>query len=486
MSSLRVGYLFKKKYINYQDKKYEIFEFIDYVSGIGFTNTHNNDICNVLSGNNAGVYASFINEDANESEYVFLSDDIDKAITDNENKVDFIKIRKKRISSTAKYYLRSESGTGLTKLLNEDLISYLQKEEKKSQSDFDEDEFEKTSDISSMYSSIKKTIISQDEQIMQILTALFKNQKVVNSDLDMDLIAKLKENILIYGSTGTGKTEILKRISKLYNIPLVIEDATSLSETGYQGRKITDMLEDLCLAADNNIELAEKGILVIDEFDKLAEKSEDNQSHVSRLGVQRSLLKLLDGTLFYFGDKKFDTSKLTVVALGAFTGIIDEKKQNNENTIGFGNNNIREKVNYDDYSKISSNDFIKYGIMRELIGRFSKTIAMNPLSKEDIIKILKKSDFSPLNTYKKLFDMLEVNFDFSDEFIEYIAELAISKQSGARSLKTVFDDCISSALFRIFAGEYSSISLVKPDDENNKPYVLTKTIEKKHGLFGKK
>lgn len=464
MSSLRVGYLFKKKYIDYQDKKYEIFEFVDYVSGIGFTNTNNNDICNVLSGNNAGVYASFINEDANEGEYVFLSDDIDKAIKDNGNRVDFIAIRKNRISSTAKYYLRNDKSTGLTQLLNKDLISYLQKEDKKEQSDFDEGEFEKTSDISSMYSSIKKTIISQDEQIMQILTALFKNQKVVNSDLDMDLIAKLKENILIYGSTGTGKTEILKRISKLYNIPIVIEDATALSETGYQGRKITDMLEDLCLAADNDIELAEKGILVIDEFDKLAEKSGDSQSHVSRLGVQRSLLKLLDGTLFYFDDKKFDTSKLTVVGLGAFTGI----------TKG------------DDYKQLTTDDFMKYGIMRELIGRFSKTIAMNPLSKEDIIKILKESDFSPLNTYKKLFDMLEVNFDFSDEFIEYIAELAITKQSGARSLKTVFDDCISSALFRIFAGEYSSISLVKPDDENNKPYVLTKTKEKKHGFFGRK
>ena len=464
MSSLRVGYLFKKKYIDYQDKKYEIFEFVDYVSGIGFTNTNNNDICNVLSGNNAGVYASFINEDANEGEYVFLSDDIDKAIKDNGNRVDFIAIRKNRISSTAKYYLRNDKSTGLTQLLNKDLISYLQKKDKKGQSDFDEGEFEKTSDISSMYSSIKKTIISQDEQIMQILTALFKNQKVVNSDLDMDLIAKLKENILIYGSTGTGKTEILKRISKLYNIPIVIEDATALSETGYQGRKITDMLEDLCLAADNDIELAEKGILVIDEFDKLAEKSGDSQSHVSRLGVQRSLLKLLDGTLFYFDDKKFATSKLTVVGLGAFTGI----------------------TNSDDYKQLTTDNFMKYGIMRELIGRFSKTIAMNPLSKEDIIKILKESDFSPLNTYKKLFDMLEVNFDFSDEFIEYIAELAITKQSGARSLKTVFDDCISSALFRIFAGEYSSISLVKPDDENNKPYVLTKTKEKKHGFFGRK
>ena len=464
MSSLRVGYLFKKKYIDYQDKKYEIFKFVDYVSGIGFTNTNNNDICNVLSGNNAGVYASFINEDANEGEYVFLSDDIDKAIEDNGNRVDFIAIRKNRISSTAKYYLRNDKSTGLTQLLNKDLISYLQKKDKKGQSDFDEGEFEKTSDISSMYSSIKKTIISQDEQIMQILTALFKNQKVVNSDLDMDLIAKLKENILIYGSTGTGKTEILKRISRLYNIPIVIEDATALSETGYQGRKITDMLEDLCLAADNDIELAEKGILVIDEFDKLAEKSGDSQSHVSRLGVQRSLLKLLDGTLFYFDDKKFDTSKLTVVGLGAFTGI----------TKG------------DDYKQLTTDDFMKYGIMRELIGRFSKTIAMNPLSKEDIIKILKESDFSPLNTYKKLFDMLEVNFDFSDEFIEYIAELAITKQSGARSLKTVFDDCISSALFRIFAGDYSSISLLKPDDETHTPHVFPHTQDTTHGFFGRK
>lgn len=464
MANLTIGYLFKKKYVKYQKKKYEIFEFVDYVSGIGFTNKEHNDWCNILSGNYTGTYASYFDSNANEGEYVFLSDNLDDAIKFNDNHVDFDSIRKKRISSTGKYFLRNDESTGLARLLNKDLISYLENNDKKEQSDFDEDEFEKTSDISYMYSSIKKTNISQDEQIMQILTGIFKNQKVVNSDLDIDLIAKLKENILIYGPTGTGKTEILKRISKLYNIPIVIEDATSLSETGYVGRKITDMLEDLCLAANNDIKLAEKGILVIDEFDKLAEKSGDNQSHVSRLGVQRSLLKLLDGTLFYFEGKKFDTSKLTVVGLGAFTGI----------TKG------------DDYKQLTTDDFMKYGIMRELIGRFSKTIAMNPLSKEDIIKILKESDFSPLNTYKKLFDLLEVNFDFSDEFIEYIAELAIAKQSGARSLKTVFDDCISSALFRIFAGEYSSISLVKPDDNNPKPYILTKGKVKKHGLLGRK
>ena len=223
------------------------------------------------------------------------------------------------------------------------------------------------------------------------------------------------------------------------------------------------MLDDLCLAANGNIQLAEKGILVIDEFDKLAEKPNDNQSHVSRSGVQRSLLKLLDGTLFYFDNKKFDTSKLTVVGIGAFTGI----------------------TNGDDYKQLTTEDFMEYGIMRELIGRFSKTIAMNSLKKEDIIKILKNSDFSPLNTYKKMFEILQVQFEFNDEFIEYIADLAIEKKSGARSLKTVFDESISSALFRIFAGEYSGISLIKPDSENDKPYVLTKTKEKK-GLFNKK
>lgn len=449
MTELTIGYLFKKRYIDFKRKNYEIFEFIDYVVGIGFTNTKKIKLCNIITGNKANILASFINKEKNEEEYVFVEDDLDKAIEEIGNYVNFKKIRKNKLEKTHKYYIRSKEYWSVVCLTDEKLIEKLENENK----DFDEEEFEKNTDISSMYSSIKKTIISQDEQIMQILTSLFKNQKIVNSNLDMDLIAKLKENILIYGSTGTGKTEILKRISKIYKIPLVIEDATSLSETGYQGRKINDMLEDLCLAANGDINLAEKGILVIDEFDKLAEKSEDSQSHVSRIGVQRSLLKLLDGTVFYFNGKKFDTSKLTIVGLGAFTGII----------------------NTDNYQKLNTEDFIKYGIMKELIGRFSKTIPMNPLQKEDIIKILKESDFSPLNTYKKLFEILEIDFKFNDEFIDYIATLAMEKQSGARSLKTVFDECISSALFRIFAGEYKSISLVKPD-ENNKPYVLTKKL----------
>lgn len=467
MVELTVGYLFKRKNISYKNQEYEIFELADYVLAATIPDRILGKEFIIITGKYGGTRAFYINEE-NNNNFIFIEQEFDHGFKAKNNKFDFKKIRKEKLSKTIKYYVRMEGKNGVVTLKNNELLLYL------NESENNITETKESSAISLMYSSIKKTIISQDEQIMQILTTLFKNQKVVNSDLDMDLILKLKENILIYGSTGTGKTEILKRISKLFNIPIVIEDATMLSETGYVGRKITDMLEDLCLAANNNIELAEKGILVIDEFDKLAENSKDNQAHVSRLGVQRSLLKLLDGSLFYFNDKKFDTSKLTIVALGAFTDINIEKTHNHTNTIGFCNNVLAKKTNYDDYSKISNSDFIEYGIMRELIGRFSKTIAMNPLSKEDIIKILKESDFSPLNTYKKLFDILGIDFHFNDEFIEYIAELAIAKQTGARSLKTVFDDCISSALFKIFSGECSSISLVKPDDENDKPYILTK------------
>lgn len=454
MAKITPGYLFEKKYIKYNGQKQEIFEFVDYIIGITFTNTHNNEMCNIVTGAKAGIYANKIDKNANEGSYVFLSDDIDTGIKDIGNSVDFEKLRKRRRNDTAKYYLRGNSRTGLEQLLNKDLLEFLNSQNNTPRQEFDEEEFDHTTDISEMYTKIKETIISQDEQIMKILTALFKNQTVVSSSLDSDLIAKLKESILICGPTGTGKTEILKRISKIYNVPLVIQDATSLSETGYVGRKITNMLEDLYLAAGKDIELAQKGILVIDEFDKLAEKEgSEKQAHVSRAGVQRSLLKLLDGTTYFLDDKQFDTSKLTVVALGAFTGI-------NEN------NNT--------YHELTTEDFVNYGIMSELIGRFSKTITMNQLSKTDFVDIFKLSNFSPLNTYKELFAMLNVEFEYTEGFIDYIADIAVSKKSGARSLKIVFDECISSALFRIFAGEYTKISLIKPENPEDPPYILTK------------
>lgn len=365
----------------------------------------------------------------------------------NNNTCDYNKFMSKYRECIGCYYTYDSYEKTFLRITDQDLLQKIQGTTK----DYDDTILNNSTDISQMYSTIKKTIISQDEQIMQILTSLFKNQKVINLPLRPDIIAKLKENIIVYGSTGTGKTEILKRISNIYGVPIVIEDATSLSETGYIGRNIADMLEELYLAAGKDIEKAQKGILVIDEFDKLAEKGNSSYDHVSRIGVQRSLLKLLDGSTFYVENEKFDTSKLSIVALGSFTGM----------------------VNNDDYSNVSQKDFVNYGMMRELMGRFSKLVAMNSLLKEDIKKILIESDLSPLNTYRLLFESMNIEFSYDEGFADYIAERAVTLNSGARSLKTVFDDAISSAMFRIFAGEYSAINLTRPINDE-KPYVLTK------------
>lgn len=372
---------------------------------------------------------------------------LNQLCAENNHVYSFNKFLNKYKDDIGDYYSYDSHRKLFSKISNKELLQKI----KNTSKEYDDIILNNNTDISQMYSTIKKTIISQDGPIMQILTSLFKNQRVINSSLNDDMITKLKENIIIYGSTGTGKTEILKRIASIYKVPIVIEDATSLSETGFVGRNITDMLEDLYLAAGKDIEKAQKGILVIDEFDKLAEKSNSHHDRVSRNGVQRSLLKLLDGSTFYFNDKKFDTSRLSIVALGAFTGI----------------------TNDDNYSKLSSTDFVNYGIMRELMGRFSKLIPMNPLSKEDIKKILIESDFSPLNTYRLLFESMNITFSYDENFIDYIAERAVELNSGARSLKTIFDDVMSSAMFRIFAGEYSAINLTSPIAEE-RAYVLTK------------
>lgn len=382
-------------------------------------------------------------------DYICISDfmTLYQLCSENNGSYDYNKFIAKYQPHVGEYFVRNQNKNDFSLITDKKLIQKINGTDK----DYDDKILDNNTDISLMYSAIKKTIISQDEQIMQILTSLFKNQRVVESSFSSDMIAKLKENIIVYGPTGTGKTEILKRIASIYEIPIVIEDATTLSETGYVGRDITDMLENLYLAAGKNLELAQKGILVIDEFDKLAEKGNNAHNHVSRIGVQRSLLKLLDGSIFYFGDKKFDTSRLSVVALGAFTDI----------------------ARNDNYQDVSPTDFVNYGIMRELMGRFSKMVAMNPLSKEDIKKILVESDFSPLNTYKLLFESMNITFSYDEGFVEYIAEKAITLNSGARSLKTVFDNTINSAMFRIFAGEYSEINLTSPTSEG-KTYVLTK------------
>lgn len=451
---LCIGYIFKKKNIDFNRKNYDVFH-IESIE-IGEENREERYF-QPITGNNLNKI-NLLMENRNErGEYIAINASSSEEMFKNLGR-NFEYFKEYACKTLEKHYYIRNNNSGLEVLQNQQLIELAEKEffSKKDRKEFTAENLEDSTDISKMYNSIKETIISQDEQIMQILTSIFKNQTVIKSKFDNDLISKLKENILIYGPTGTGKTEILKRISKLYEIPIVIEDSTSLSETGYVGRKITDLLRDLYYASNNNMEIAQKSILVLDEFDKLAEKG-NVQDHVSRIGVQRSLLKLLEGSELYFDEKKFDTSKLTIVALGAFTDITNESNYNN----------------------LTSKDFIEYGVMRELLGRFSKNIAMNPLGKEDIIKILLESNFSPINTYKELFELMKVEFTYDEDFVSWIADKAMILDSGARCLKTIFDDCLSGAMFRIFAGEYSKINLIRPKNEGDSPYLLTKNKKRK-------
>ena len=321
------------------------------------------------------------------------------------------------------------------------------------------DKNKKELNILKMYNQIRETIIAQDDQVKQILASVYKNQKIINSTLDDRTKAKLKENIIVYGPTGTGKTEILTQIAKLCDVPIVIEDATSFSETGYVGRDVSEMLGDLYSVAGYDVHLAEKGILVIDEFDKLGESSTGGAMEgPSRTGVQRSLLKLLDGGTVTFREDNYDgnlvdfnTAKLTVVALGAFSSI----KKN------------------DDYSDVSVKDFINTGIMREVMGRFSKLVPMNHFSKNDYKRILLESKLSPINTYQKLFDEMGIEFSYDEDLIDYIVAEAEALECGARSLKTVFDGIISDELFEIFSGDKKEIHLKVPEDQS-KSYVAKK------------
>lgn len=446
LSNIGLAYIMQKKSFLKDDKPITYFEIIDCVYGFKYDYKNVGFLFTSLSKNLGTQLPTAYNS---KNEYFAINfQSIEELSSKNNNVADIDKFLSEYKKNIGKFCFYIPDQNTFESISDQELIQQIEKS--KSKEDFNGNLLNKNSEISKMYSEIKKTIISQDKQIMQILTTLFKNQKVVNGSFDIDMISKLKENLIIYGPTGTGKTEILKRIAKIYKVPIVIEDATSLTESGFVGRDIQDMLNDLYLAANRNIEVAQKGILVIDEFDKLAEK-DSTHNHVSKEGVQRSLLKLLDGSEYYFNGLTFNTSKLSVVALGAFTGI----------------------TNSDDYTGINIKDFVDYGIMRELMGRFSKLVAMNYLTKEDIKKILIESSFSPINTYKVLFDSMNIVFTYDDDFIDYIAAKAIALNSGARSLKTVFDDIISSAMFKIFDGDYSSIHLINPN-ESESPYVLTK------------
>lgn len=423
---------------------------------------HCNKHCYILTGDYKGKTLKELNDFNTDYDVIFhhSMSGTGTININNAEDLDFDKVREMMLAINDKYYLVDP------KDVNRRLIRFpaeLALETLKILDcafDRHENTLQEENNIVSLYKEIKNTIVGQDEQVKKILTALYQNE-LINNEYEDNLLG-LKKHLLICGPTGTGKTETIRRIADNYDKAIAIVNATSYSETGYVGESVEDMLASLYYAADGDLDVAQEGILVIDEIDKLAEDG-GKKSHVSRLGVQRSLLKILEGNIMNVNiiDGKltsvisFDTSKLTVIGLGAFAGIIKPEKK-----IALGFNSVSSNDMEDaNYSKITSKDFVDYGMLPELMGRFTSRVYMHTLKKEDLRNILLFSNESPLILYKEYFKNLNIEFSYDDDFIDEVAEGAYNLDLGARGLKVVLDDIISPYLFEVYAGNIKKIHL---------------------------
>ena len=350
------------------------------------------------------------------------------------------------------------------RMIAEDEIEFVRLDE-------EEYEYKPLMDIDEAYEMVRSSVVGQDAAIKQVLSTIYFNQKLFESDLDYDKVRNLKQNILLIGDTGSGKTEMIKQIAKVLDIPCVIEDATQYTIEGYKGLSITDMFAHLCIKADYNVDRAERGILVIDEIDK--KSSSSDVSEIATSGVQYSLLKVLEGSeYFVLGDKDydmdsfdFDSTYLTVILSGSFSSL----KEKQDKVIGF------ESVSNDE-KRYEVCDLKKSGIVPELLGRMSKIIYLNKLTRDDYIKILNESSLSVLLLTDEFYKSLGINVVYTDYFIEEVARLALTKGIGARGLKTVFDEVLGEIEFDLLKGNVeqivfngvNDIEVVRKDEKEEK------------------
>lgn len=345
-----------------------------------------------------------------------------------------------------------------------------------SPADYDIDDLKKPREIKEF---LDDYVIGQDQAKKQLSIAVYNHYKRLmhagNADREVELE---KSNILMVGETGTGKTLLAKTIAKELNVPFCIVDATILTEAGYVGEDVESILSRLLMVADYDVERAERGIVFVDEIDKIARKS-DNPSitrDVSGEGVQQGLLKLLEGSIVNVPpqggrkhpDQKYiqvNTQNILFIAGGAFDGIkeIIERRLNKQ-AIGFSSEKINKK---DDEEYILENinaiDLRSFGLIPELLGRFPIITHLDKLTKDTMIRIMKEPKNSIVNQFIELFRMDNVKLEFTDEAIEAIVEATMEKGLGARGLRGTTEKVLEDYMYNI--DQTSEVILTKEDIE---------------------
>lgn len=308
---------------------------------------------------------------------------------------------------------------------------------------------------------LEQYIIGQDEAKKVLSVAVYNHYKRLNYQVSDDEIEIEKSNVIMVGETGTGKTLLAKTIAKLLNVPFTIADATVLTEAGYVGEDVESILSKLLQSADYDVAAAERGIVFIDEIDKVARKS-DNPSitrDVSGEGVQQAMLKLLEGSVVNVppqgGRKhpdqkmvKINTKDILFICGGAFDGIkqIIERRVKAQ-AIGFSSGDSVEFNEENILSYVNQLDIKQYGLIPELIGRFPVLTHLDPLNKETLLRILTEPKNSLMKQYVKLFELDDIELEINDEVMDFIVEKAIELKLGARGLRSICEAILTDAMF---------------------------------------
>ena len=323
-----------------------------------------------------------------------------------------------------------------------------------------------------LINEVKKKVIGQDDAIEDIVSIIWQNSKSTR-----------KQNILLLGPTGVGKTEIIRIIAKKLDVPLVIANASSMTQSGFVGKSVDDILADLLNKCNNNVSKAENSIIVIDEIDKLAGNSLTGND-VATTGVQDELLKLVEDGEYVINVSNdaleknnitINTKNITFIAIGAFSELIKEKrnKQEEKTRIGFNTTNIIPKEKNE---KLTTDDLVKYGLKQELIGRFTNLIELNSLTKENLIEIMKNPNEELIKNKVELLNSLGISVKIDEAVYEKLANIAIKKNTGARGLIGTVDNLFVKAMTEISQNDniYETLTIDEKTIDNPKNYTLIK------------